>query len=274
MAADDLDLLNAARAGDSQALETLLERYQSRVYRFGMKMCHDTDAAKDVLQETLLAVARSIRQFRGASSFSTWLYTIARSFCIKSHRKSKFAVTEQSIQTGLSPNEVPLADISERPDNVVSTHELEAHFDRAIRSLDPAYKEVFVLRDIEGLSGSEVSEVLGISLEAVKSRLHRARAAVREQMAMIIGIPNQALPPVSSPTCEHIVTIFSRNLEGEITPELCHETERHLETCVRCHSVCESLKRVLALCHSVPEEKIPDHVQQKVRDAVQRALAR
>ena len=85
------NLLEAARAGDPVALEALLERFQPRVYRFGMKMCRDQEDAEDVLQETLLAMARTIRDFRGASSVTTWLYTIARSFCIKKRRKSKFA---------------------------------------------------------------------------------------------------------------------------------------------------------------------------------------
>jgi RNA polymerase sigma-70 factor (ECF subfamily) len=79
----DERLLADARAGDRQALEMLLERHQAQVYRFGMKMCRDPEDAKDVLQDTLLAMARSVRDFRGASSISTWLYRIARSFCIK-----------------------------------------------------------------------------------------------------------------------------------------------------------------------------------------------
>src|SRR5581483_2651932 len=86
----DERLLADARAGDKQALETLLERHQAQVYRFGMKMCRNPEDAKDVLQETLLAMARSVRDFRGASSISTWLYTIARSFCIKKRKRSKF----------------------------------------------------------------------------------------------------------------------------------------------------------------------------------------
>ena len=82
----DQNLLAAARAGDRQALEALLERHEGRVYRFGMKMCRDPEDARDVLQDTLLAMARGIRDFRGASSLSTWLYTIARSFCIQKRR--------------------------------------------------------------------------------------------------------------------------------------------------------------------------------------------
>src|SRR5215470_15526196 len=94
--ADD-ELLAAARAGDAAALEELLERHQAQVYRFGMKMCRDPEDAKDVLQDTLLAMARNVRDFRGASSLSTWLYTIARSFCIKKRRRSKLALDDEPL---------------------------------------------------------------------------------------------------------------------------------------------------------------------------------
>jgi len=87
----DSTVLDEARAGNARALEMLLERHQAQVYRFGLKMCRDPEDAKDVLQDTLLAMARSVRDFRGASSISTWLYTIARSFCIKKRRRSTFA---------------------------------------------------------------------------------------------------------------------------------------------------------------------------------------
>src|SRR6478735_3258483 len=84
-------LLERSRQGDNKALEELLSRHQAQVYRFGMKMCRNPEDAQDVLQETLLAMARSVRDFKGASSVSTWLYKIARSFCIKKRRKRKAA---------------------------------------------------------------------------------------------------------------------------------------------------------------------------------------
>lgn len=87
----DAELVSAAQRGDRLAMGRLLERHQAKVYRFGMRMCRGEDDAKDVLQETLLAAARTLPDFRGASSLSTWLYTIARSFCIKQRRRSKFA---------------------------------------------------------------------------------------------------------------------------------------------------------------------------------------
>ena len=91
----DDDLLEAARTGDKLALEALLEKHQADVYRFGMKMCRNPEDAKDVLQDTLLAMARGVRDFRGSSSLSTWLYTIARSYCIKKRRRSKSAPEEE-----------------------------------------------------------------------------------------------------------------------------------------------------------------------------------
>src|SRR5512140_1864895 len=91
----DTQLLAAAQGGDPKALDELIQRHQRRVYRFGLKMCRDPEDAKDVLQDTLLAAARGIRDFRGASSVSTWLYTIARSFCIKRRRRSKFAPEQE-----------------------------------------------------------------------------------------------------------------------------------------------------------------------------------
>ena len=87
----DDELLAAARQGDTAALETLLVRYQPHLYRFGLRMCGNVEDAGDVAQESLISMARSVRDFRGDSSVSSWLYTIARRFCIKKRRRSKFA---------------------------------------------------------------------------------------------------------------------------------------------------------------------------------------
>ena len=91
----DDELVAAARQGDSAALETLLVRYQPHLYRFGLRMCGNVEDAGDVAQESLISMARSVRDFRGDSSVSSWLYTIARRFCIKKRRRSKFAPTRE-----------------------------------------------------------------------------------------------------------------------------------------------------------------------------------
>ena len=104
---NDQQLLDRARAGEAAALEELLERHQSQVYRFGMKMCRDPEDAKDVLQDTLLTAARGFRDFRGGSSISTWLYTIARSFCVKKRRKSKFAPQQEPSSLDVAAEGLP-----------------------------------------------------------------------------------------------------------------------------------------------------------------------
>ena len=91
---DDM-LLAAARGGDAASLEALLVRYQPHLYRFGLRMCGNVEDAGDVTQESLLSMARSVRDFRGDSSVSRWLYTIARRFCIKKRRRSKFAPAQE-----------------------------------------------------------------------------------------------------------------------------------------------------------------------------------
>ena len=271
-AESDEHLLAVARAGDKQALETLLERHQAEVYRFGMKMCRDPEDAKDVLQDTLLAMARGVRDFRGASSISTWLYTIARSFCIKKRRRSKFAPeTERSLDTDVAGEAKRLAAPGESADDAMAGKQVERALEQAIVGLDPIYREVLLLRDVEGLTAPEVAEVLGMSVQAVKSRLHRARLSVRQHVAPLLGVEPAA--PASG-TCPDVLTTFSQHLEDEISAELCAEMERHLEACGRCRGACDSLKRTLALCRtSGPAVQVPAAVQASVKKALRNLLA-
>ena len=269
----DQQLLDAARAGDRRALEALLARHQPRVYRFGLKMCRDPEDAKDVLQETLLAVARGVKDFRGASSVSTWLYTIARSFCIKKRRRSKFAPEAVESLDAREPGEEArqLADPSRPADESLAGRQVEAALEKAIGGLDEMYREVLVLRDVEGLSAPEVAEVMGLTVEAVKSRLHRARVAVREAVAPVLGAPG-AEAPRAGESCPDIVQLFSQHLEGEISSTLCADMERHLSSCPSCAARCESLQRTLALCKATPLPAVPAPVQNEVRVALKRFI--
>jgi RNA polymerase sigma-70 factor (ECF subfamily) len=275
METPDTQLLAAAQAGDPKALGALIERHQRRVYRFGLKMCRDPEDAKDVLQDTLIAAARSIRDFRGASSVSTWLYTIARSFCIKRRRRSKFAPEqEESLDTrepGLEARQV--MDPTRSPDEELAGRQVEGALEEAIASLDPMYREVLVLRDVEGLSAPEVAEIMGLTVEAVKSRLHRARLAVREAVAPLLS-PEAAGPRAEpqSPGCPDIVQLFSQHLEGEISGDLCATMERHLSGCPSCQARCDSLQRTLAICKNTGLPDVPTEVQNSVRKAIRQFI--
>jgi RNA polymerase sigma-70 factor (ECF subfamily) len=268
----DESLLAAARAGDRQALEALLDRHQAQVYRFGMKMCQDPEDAKDVLQETLIAMARGVRDFRGTSSLSTWLYTIARSHCIKKRRRSKFApVEERSLDTDAATEVGQLAAPARPPEEALAGKEIDDALEQAIAALDPMYREVLLLRDAEGLTAPEVAEVLGIGVSAVKSRLHRARLTVRERVAPLLGVEPAPQPPGP---CPDVLLLFSQHLEDEVSAERCAEMERHLEGCARCQGTCDSLKRTLALCRTAGASvEVPAAVQASVRTALRGFLA-
>ena len=268
---DEQALLARAKEGDDAALEDLLRRYQPRIYRFGMKMCRNPDAAEDVVQETLLAMVRTLPGFRGDASVSTWLYTIARSFCIKRRRRRKFApARELSLESDRPVEAANLPDSAAPPDRVVEDHETRQALEKALASLSAPYREVLVLRDVEGLSAAEVASVTGLSVEAVKSRLHRARAAVRRVLAPALGIAVAG----PSPGCPDIVSLFSRHLEGDIDGAVCAEMERHIASCAACRSACDSLKATLGLCRAVPEPQVPARRQETIRRGIRERLGR
>jgi len=267
----DDDLLAAARGGDVDALDALIVRYQPRVYRFGVRMCSDVEDARDVLQETLLAMARSVRDFRADSSLSTWLYTIARRFCMKKRRKSKFAPRQEESLEALSGERLDVLSAPTRdPEQELARRELGAALDTAIASLDPPQREVLVLRDVEGLTAADVAKVLGLTVEAVKSRLHRARLAVRQKLAPALGA---AASPHWSGSCRDVLTLFTRHLEGDLDREACAEMEAHVDQCPQCRGTCESLRRTLALCREAPAPELPAQIGQSIRDAIRVLLA-
>ena len=268
---EDGALIEAARGGDGDALDALLRQYQPRIYRFGIKMCRDPEDARDVLQETLFAAARSFRGFRGASSVSTWLYAIARSFCVKARRRSVFAPEVVSLEAE-APAVGAARDRAPDPERSLADREVGEALEAAIVALEPEYREVLLLRDVEGLSAAEVADVTGLTVAAVKSRLHRARVSVRNRLAPLLT-PASA-PPASSPAlCPDVVDMLSRHLEGEIGSEACAEMEGHVAACPRCQAACDSLRQTLRLCGSVPSPDVPEALQESIRKGIRSLLA-
>jgi RNA polymerase sigma-70 factor (ECF subfamily) len=267
---EDETLMEAAQGGDGEALDALLRQYQPQIFRFGMKMCRDPEAAQDVLQETLFAAARTLHGFRGSSSISTWLYTIARSFCIKARRRSVFAPEVVSLES-----EAPLAraarDRAPDPERALADREIAAALESAIAALEPEYREVLLLRDVEGLSAAEVAGVTGISVAAVKSRLHRARVAVRDRVAPLLA--PAVVPPATSAICPDVVELLSRYLEGEIDSGTCAEMERHVTACPRCQAACDSLRQTLRLCGTTPSPEVPEALKETIRQGIRNVLA-
>jgi RNA polymerase sigma-70 factor (ECF subfamily) len=265
-------LLERAREGDRRAMDALLLKLEPSVYKFGLKMCRDEESAREVLQETLLATVRNIGTFRGDSSLSTWMYAVARSACVRHRRRSKFA--PQSLE----PLDVVAEDATaaeehghERPDQSFERAEVRGKLEEAIRSLEPIYGRVLLLRDVEGLSTIEVAEALEVSVEAVKSRLHRARARMREALAPVLEAPVPA-----GPSCPDVVQLLSSRLEGDLTPAHCAELERHLASCAHCAEVSHALRAELRACRTMgrgepPTAQVREAVRAAARDFIDRS---
>ncbi len=257
-------LAEAARLGDATALESLLSSFMQPVYRFGLKMCRDGEDAKDVLQETMLAAAKSVSGFRGDSEVGTWLFTIARRACLRRRRRKKGEpATAMSLEHVAQGDAPALVDGGRLPEEHAHRREIAQALEQALAQLAPAYREVLLLRDVEGLTAPEVASALGIGLEAVKSRLHRARLAMRA--------PVLEPPRGQGPSCQRALTVLSRRLEGEVEADACARMERHVAACPSCKAACESLRSTLALCRGYGAEPVPREVQERVKAALHAA---
>lgn len=255
MAGPDAALIAAAQAGDRRAIDELLARYEQAIYRFGLRMCGDEDSAREVLQETMLAVFRNLPGFRGQAALSTWLYQIARSFCIKQRR-------------GVRPSAPLDADIPAQaptPDMQLHAHRIGQALAEAIAALPAEQREVLVLRDVEGLSAQEAADIVGIEVGALKSRLHRARMALRTRLADVV-----ATAPEPCPELAHELSAYAA---AEIEQATCVQIEQHLASCPRCTGACDALRRTVSMCRSIPGDAVPAPIRAAVRDAILDAIA-
>ncbi|MEZ4380041.1 MAG: sigma-70 family RNA polymerase sigma factor [Nannocystaceae bacterium] len=183
---DDDALLSRIRGGDPQGMELLLRRYQPRLLRYCRRRLDNPEDAREAVQDTLLGISLGLAAFRGETSLTSWIFAVARSYCLKKVRRSKFAPRHaQSLEAALERDDL-VAD-QRTPDDAISTRELVLQLDRAINELTPADAEILLLRDHQGLRANEVAARLGLTVSAVKSRLHRARRAVRERLAPLAG---------------------------------------------------------------------------------------
>jgi RNA polymerase sigma-70 factor (ECF subfamily) len=188
---DEAELLERLRDGDPEAYREFVERNSANVYNVALKLLGDEQEAEDVLQETFLSALEALDQFEGRSRLSTWLYRIAYNASLMRLRKRKrmtaFSLDQPSTQDGDDPAlqvaSHHLVDWSTVPDDQLLTAEARQEMDRAIGELPETLRSAFVLRDIQGLSGAETADVLGITVQAVKSRLHRARLQLRERLS-------------------------------------------------------------------------------------------
>ncbi len=181
----DRELVKRVQAGNAEAFEELVRRYERKVYNIAYRLLGNHQDASEALQDTFLRAYRAIDKFQFKSSFFTWLYRIATNTSLTKLRKRKsppvISLDEPVGEHHDLRLEIP--DYKYSPEKMMKQREMRQALQDAVDSLAPDYRSVVVLRDLEGLSNEEVSKVLNLSVSAVKSRLHRGRLVLREKLA-------------------------------------------------------------------------------------------
>lgn len=189
----DAELVDALRRQEADATERLVERFGDRVYRLTLRITGSKEDAEEAAQDALWTAARKIDSFKGESAFGSWLYRIAANSAYQKLRTRKQRSREIAIDEVLPSLDSdgrhfePMDDWSNRVDERALQGELRDVLEKAIDALPADYRTALVLHDVEGLSNPDIADTLGISLPAVKSRVHRSRLFVRKRLSEYLG---------------------------------------------------------------------------------------
>jgi RNA polymerase sigma-70 factor (ECF subfamily) len=175
-------LIKKCKKGNIDAFQELIEKYQKTVYNIAFRMLKNPEDAMDISQEALIKVYKSIKSFDFKSSFSTWLYKIVVNTCIDFLRKKKSKVysIDNPIKTDDGEIKREISDSTNAPETLLDKKITKELVYNAINKLDDSHRTVIILRDIQGFSYQEISEILDCSLGTVKSRINRARNSLKE----------------------------------------------------------------------------------------------
>lgn len=184
----EVELARALVAGDRSALDEFVQVFGQKVFQYTWLMCGQREDAEEVAQDTLMRIFESFDQLKNPESVKSWVFRIAKNYCLMKRRRSVFAPERELSLDELMPSshnegesrKLEIADLSALPDDQLLQGELRDRLQDALRELPEIYRSVVLLRDVEGLSTAEAAEVLEVSEDVIKQRLHRGRLALRK----------------------------------------------------------------------------------------------
>ena len=213
--ADDAELVRRALARDGTAFRTIMERYNRRLYRIARGILRNDTEAEDVVQEAYVSAFAHLQDFRGDSSLATWLSRIAINEALGRLRRDRPAVELAVVEAQRSDARIiqfPHTGASADPERTMAQRQILQLVERATDNLPEMFRIVFVTRVIEGMSVEETADLLGLRPETVKTRLHRARRLVREQLDKQIGPVMMDAFPFAGRRCQRVTTAVMRRL--------------------------------------------------------------
>ena len=186
----EIQLARDLMAGQPEAFDRFVEHFRAKIFQYSWLMCGQREDAEEVSQETLLKVFENFNQLRQPERVRAWVLRIAKNFCLMKRRRSQFAPTQELSLDEYMPAldrdgghvKLQIADWSSQPEDRMLRAELRRVLDQAIAALPDTYRSVILLRDVEDLSTDETAQVLDLSVDVIKTRLHRARLAIRQEL--------------------------------------------------------------------------------------------
>ncbi|HEY3226945.1 MAG TPA: sigma-70 family RNA polymerase sigma factor [Planctomycetota bacterium] len=184
---DDRDLVERSRRGDGEAFGRLVERHQDRIYTAVLRFCGDPEDARDIVQRAFINAWRRLEAFKGDCAFSTWMYRIAFNESVSFRREGG----RRKLVPIQGRDEEPVAEPVDdrRPSERMEVEEGRRKVQEALNLLDPGERKILILKELEERSYDEIAEILEIPKGTVRSRLFRAREALREKLKVLMGAP-------------------------------------------------------------------------------------
>jgi RNA polymerase sigma-70 factor (ECF subfamily) len=253
------------RSGEPESREKALALLQETVFSFSMRVCQQREDAEDTMQEVLVKSVPVLSRFESPKALVVWLYKVAKNRCLMTRRKSKFAPKQELSLEQLMPDRKELARLNHdqvNPELFAIKSQEARRLREAIQKLPPQYRVVLVLRDMEGLTDDEVSEITGLRPGTVRVRLHRARLFVRKELVKRSS-PGAAKQGESHPVliaelkpsgCKAMFAELSNYLDEQLDDSLCEELEKHMEGCEPCKAFLSSLQATIEECRKSPAD--------------------
>lgn len=216
----DEQIVERVLAGEIALYEILMRRYNQRLYRVAVSILRNDTEAEDVMQEAYVRAYTHLKQFAGESKFSTWLTKIAAHEALSRLRKRG---RTEDLDLILETNVHVMANVHKTtrdPETQAYDEELKVVMERAIAALPDTYRSVFVLRAVEGLNVAETAACLDLSPEAVKTRFHRGRSLLRQDLHRRAGVTTAQAFPFHLSRCDYIVEAVFKRINGDVQAPL------------------------------------------------------
>lgn len=180
---NDIEIINRVIEGDKEAFSVIVQKYQNMVFKYVYYQFNNYDEALDITQDIFITVMEALQSFRQESKFSTWLYSIMVNHC-KNYRKkmNRYSTVSLKVMKGEDEVDLQLQDYRENPEEKVVNEDSIRIIKEEIEKLPDDFKDILTLRDIDGLSYNEISEILDINLSNVKVRIHRGREYLKNRL--------------------------------------------------------------------------------------------